>query len=264
MTPRLLTILSLILPLALVSACVPEDPPTITAAPPDASQPIAPGQSVEITMPPPVSQVVPTVLPLPVRIDQRQRYVDADRAFSIDVPLGWTETRQDIAAGANDVQLGTVFAPAESNALLSITHFNNGQRPSSLGVTTNQVLKLTGWTELQDYQELRRENVIQREGEALRVDVTYTRNNGVPMHSLVLFQIDGTNFSMVNLGVERGSYLENESAIRQILDSYRVPGMGEPSSAPAVGQEDEAAEEAAPAEGDAEATEDGAQGESDA
>ncbi len=224
-----------VLAMASLAACAPQDPPTITAPPPDAGamgSNLAPGQSIEITMPPPdAPRIVPTVVAQPLTIDARERYVDAERAFSIDVPVGWEETRQEIAAGANDVQLGTVFASPENSGLLSITQFDNGQRPASLGVTTNQVLKLTGWTDLPDFQELRRENVIQREGEALRIDATYTRNNGIAMRSLVLFQIDGTTFSMVNLGVERGSFNENEGVMREILDTYRVPGVGQAEAA---------------------------------
>ncbi|MCB0215841.1 MAG: hypothetical protein KDH92_04340 [Chloroflexi bacterium] len=208
-----------------VAACSPQDPPTITPAPPTppGGQALAPGQSFEITLPPPAP--VKIEVP-PILIDARELYVDAERKFSIEVPPGWIEKRQTIVEGANDVKLGTVFTPAESNGLLSITQFDNGKRPASLGVTTNQVLKMTGWTDLPDFQELRRENVIQREGDALRIDVTYSRDNGVAMHSLVLFQIDGTTFSMVNLGVERGSFQANEGVMRDILDSYRVPGVG--------------------------------------
>ena len=218
-----------------VAACSPQDPPTITPAPPTpvGGQALAPGQSFEITLPPPAPAKVEVP---PLRVEARDLYVDAERKFSVEVPLGWTEKRQTIVEGANDVRLGTVFTPAEGNGLLSITQFDNGKRPASLGVTTNQVLKMTGWTDLPDFLEIRRENVIQREGDALRLDVTYSRDNGVAMHSLVLFQIDGTTFSMVNLGVERGSFQANEGVMRDILDSYRVPGVGAaPGAEPTAG-----------------------------
>jgi hypothetical protein len=57
----------------------------------------------------------------------------------------------------------------------------------------------------------------------MRLEIEYTRASGTPMHSLVLFQIDGTTFSMVHAGVERTSWTENEGSLRDILESYQVP-----------------------------------------
>lgn len=217
------------------AACTAEDPPTITAPPPAqaGAQSMVPGQTIEITVPPPVSQ--PKALP-PIKIGASSLHVDAEGLFAIELPLGWLENRQETVT--DDVKLGTVFSPAENNAVLSITQFDNGKRPASLGVTTNQVLKMTGWTDLPGFEELARENVIERDGDALRIDAIYSRSNGAPMRSLVLFQIDGTTFSMVNLGVERGSWTANEGKIRDLLATYKAPApagsfpTAEPAAAP--------------------------------
>jgi hypothetical protein len=219
--------------LAFSAACTSQDPPTITAPPPaqPGTQPLSSGQTIEITVPPPQPQSLP-----PIKIGASAMHVDAGGLFAIELPLGWVENRQDTVT--DDVKLGTVFSSAENNGVLSITQFDNGKRPASLGVTTNQVLKMTGWTDLPGFEELARENVIERDGDALRIDVVYSRSNGVPMRSLVLFQIDGTTFSMVNLGVTRESWTANEGKIRDLLATYRAPApagsfpTADPSAAP--------------------------------
>jgi len=167
---------------------------------------------------------LPAVLP-PVRIGDLVTYVDAGGRFSMDVPAGWKETRQPAARPGSHVVLGTVFQPPDVNALITVTHFDSGRRPVAIGSTANEVLTMTGVMDLPGYIEIGREQVIERPGEALRVEMAYTTSEGVAMHSLVLFQIDDTTFSMVNVGVEARSWRDNQGAIRGLLGSYRVPAM---------------------------------------
>jgi hypothetical protein len=141
----------------------------------------------------------------------------------MDIPAGWTEDRQPPAKPGSYVVLGTVFQPKELNGLITITQFDSGTRPAAVGTTANEVLGYTKVMELPSYLELGREQVIERPDDALRIEMTYTRSDGVPMHSLVLFQIDGTTFSMVNVGVEAGSWAKNEAVVRDMLATYEVP-----------------------------------------
>ncbi len=205
-----------------LAACAPTDPPTIT--PPAPSQPLgapSPGmvpgdtRGFTITMPPPAAG--------PVSIDKVVPYLDAEGKFSLDVPDGWTESRHT-AELTGDAKLGTVFVSPNKNGILSITHFDNGKVPESLGGTANGVMKLTGITDEPDFKELSRTAVIDRPGGAMISEVSYTRrNSGIPMHALLLFQLDGTTFSLVNLAVEQGSWAENEGMLRDILATYHVP-----------------------------------------
>ena len=212
-----------------VVGCVPGDPPTVTPAP--QPSPVATGASViEITVGPPVVPGGPMPVPAgPIAIAELVAYRDAAGAFSMSVPPGWVETRQPLGQPGTDVRLGTLFQAPGGTGLISVTQFDNGQVPTGLGRTANQVLELAGVLDQAGYQEVGREDVIERPDEAMRVEMTYARSNGVPMHSLVLFQIDGTTFSMVHAGVERTSWDENEARIREILDSYTVPA---PPAAP--------------------------------
>jgi hypothetical protein len=82
---------------------------------------------------------------------------------------------------------------------------------------------MTGLTDRPGYHELAREGIPDRRDTALRVEVLYETQRGMPMHSMILFQLDGTVFSMVHAGVEEHSFDENEEAIRAILRSYAVP-----------------------------------------
>ena len=251
--------------LALVAGC--NDPATVTPGATSGEPGAIPGRSsvVEMTMPAP-----PTREAVPVALDRLEAYVDAGGLFSVQIPAGWLEQRQDPSTGGSDVRVGTLFQAPDGDGLLSITQFDNGREPSSLGTTVNTVLRdVTGWMDQPGYRELDRESVVERPGEAMRVEIVYDRSNGVPMHSLALFQIDGTTFSMVNLSVAEGSFLANESVLREVLRSYRVPAAAavEP---PAL--EENAGEGEAGAAGEASPTgavetgdgESGATGEADA
>jgi hypothetical protein len=154
-------------------------------------------------------------------------YRDPDGRFSMDIPAGWVETRQPPAQPGSSVVLGTVFQPPEGNALITITQFDSGRRPSAVGSTANEVLQMSGVMDRPGYVELGREQVIERPNEALRVEIAYTRGDGTPMHSLVLFQIDGTVFSMVHMGVVEDGWRDTEGAIRDALASYRVPAASD-------------------------------------
>ncbi|MFN2114977.1 MAG: hypothetical protein ACK2T6_04625 [Anaerolineae bacterium] len=210
----------------LVTGCE-SQPPTVTPAPAgDDSQQGA--TSIEITIEPPGSvgaqagaEVLEVAVP-PITLSEITPYVDADGAFSIDLPAGWPEQRQPMEA-SSDIRLGTYFQPSTRNALVTITQFDNGQAPTSLGATANDVMRKSGVMDQPNYLELGRESVIERADDAMRIELAYTRSDGVDMHSLVLFQVDGTTFSMVHVGVEAGSWAENEGVIRDILASYRVP-----------------------------------------
>jgi hypothetical protein len=169
--------------------------------------------------PPPGSSgpiMVPT-LALPVV----EPYRDPAGLFSLNVPAGWLAQPQPLTQG--DAKVGVLFPAPEGTGFVSVTQFDNGQKPAVLGSTVNQVLELTGVTEMPGFMELSRTNVIERPEEAVRVELIYTRSDGVPMHSLVLFQIDGTALSMVNASVEAGSWSSTESVLLDILSSYRKP-----------------------------------------
>jgi len=206
----------------LTSACKPSAPPTVTPVAPGAEG--SPGTVFELTMPPPQAMD-----PVPVSIGELEFYADPAGAFSLNVPQGWLEARQPDPGPESEVKLGVVFQAPNGDGLLTITQFDNGRRPDSLGFTINNVLRdVTGWMNQPGYFEHGRESVIEREGDAMRVQISYQRSNGIPMHSLVLFQIDGTTFSMVNVGVEEGSWTDNEGSIRRILGSYQVPAATVP------------------------------------
>lgn len=212
---------------ALLAACT-GTPPTVTPA----AQGAQPGGStvVEITMPPPDAMATPggPANVLPLALGEAAPYRDANGKFSMDVPVGWPEQRQPVGRSGSDVKLGTLFQSPANNAFITVTHFDNGQAPTSLGAMINQILRTSGWMDRPGFQELARENVMDREGEALRAQIAYTRGDGVPMHSLVLFQVDGTTLSMVNFAVERRSWQANEGQIRDLLDTYRVPAAPTP------------------------------------
>jgi len=222
------------------SACVPSSPPTLTPAPTALTTegaPIGKGQTLVITVAPPAGGAeaapAPVGTPRPLDLASRQVVMDPGQLFEIEVPLGWAESRQQIAS--KDVKLGTVFNRPGGGGLVSITQFDNGRRPSSLGYTANQVLTLTGFTKQQDFREFNREKVMEREDEAMRVDVGYTTPKGTEMRSLVLFQIDGTTFSMVNVAIPDVEWQGHESEVRAILRSYRGPSAGAappPTSSP--------------------------------
>jgi len=224
--------------------CAPADPPTITAPPPGQAPaiPVNPGAGggVEITLAPPGVPPAPSTIE-PVTIGALVAYQDAGGKFGMDVPDGWAEARQTEKL-SGDAKLGTVFGSPNGSGLVSVTQFDNGQVPEALGMTANQVMKLTGVTNQPNYMEIGRHNVLQRPGEAMTVEMTYTGSTGIPMRSLMLFQIDGTTFSMVNAAVEAQSWNENEGMIRDILASYKgptgagvrqVPGAPQTPGAPA-------------------------------
>lgn len=211
-----------------VAACTPGSPPTLTPAPTALTAegtPISRGETLVITVPPPpegqAPAPAPVGTPLPLDMANRQPVTDPGQLFQIEVPSGWTEARQQLAS--KDVRLGTAFNRPGGGGLVSITQFDNGRRPSSLGFTANQVLTLTGFTKQQDFREFNREKVMEREDEAMRVDVGYTTPRGTEMRSLVLFQIDGTTFSMVNVAIPDAEWQAHESEVRAILRSYRGP-----------------------------------------
>lgn len=212
-----------------LAGCAPADPPTVTPPPPGSLPGVpaggTPGNTViEMTMAPPAPVTAEAIL-----IGSVQPYRDAEGGFAIDTPEAWTESRQT-AELSGDTRLGTVFTSDNRSGLLSITQFDNGRTPTSLGATANQVMDLTGFRNQPGFEELNRTNVGGQEGRAMLVEASYLRNNGVPMRGLILFQIDGTTFSMVNLAVESGSWVENEGAIRRILSSYRGPSAPSPAS----------------------------------
>jgi hypothetical protein len=221
----------------LLTACRPADPPTITpsAAGPTPGSPgavVVPGDErvVTLTMAPGATRPPDAIEP--VMIEAVTAYQDAEGQFSLEVPEGWTETRKTDAL-TGDAKLGTVFVAPNGNGLLSITHFDNGKVPASLGGTANGVMKLTGITDEPDFLEIGRSAVADRPETAMISEITYTRrNSGVPMHALLLFQIDGTTFSLMNVAVEQKSWNENEGIIRDIVASYQVPAgaAGTPAS----------------------------------
>lgn len=215
--------LPLFAPVLLLAACRSVDPPTVT---PSAAQ-SGGATTIEMTVPAP-SQ--PQLAPVPVTIGAGALFDDPGGLFKIEVPDGWTESRQPLDPVKNPfLKVGTVFlAPGGGDALLSVTQWDSGKKPSGLGATINQVLReVTGWMNQPGYREVNRETVMERKGEALRIEIQYTRSSGVAMHSLALFQIDGTTFSMVNVSVEEGSWHGNEARVRELLRSY-VPNAAAP------------------------------------
>lgn len=211
---RLLTLVALGAVLAWSSVgCQPTLPPTVTPGPPPAAT--SDEDAVEI----PINQGV--------EIDQVLTYTDPEGQFSIDIPSGWAEIRQPDEELSPDMKVGVVFQPAAANALLTVTQFDNGQVPQSVGATANSVLEMTGWPDQEGYREIARETPIGGEGASMRLEIEYTRGTGQTMHSLVLFQIDGTTFSMVHFGVEAPSWEANEGIIRDILETYRVPAVSQ-------------------------------------
>jgi hypothetical protein len=214
---------AILLVAAMPAACTAPVPPTITPAPTAGAGGTV--QEIQVNPRPGATGAVAVAVP-PVAIGAMVGFRDPGGAFSLDLPVGWVEDRQTIDPTKGDVKLGTYFQPVERNAMLSITQFDSGKAPESLGVTINQVLQLSGVMDQPNYAEIDREKVIERESSAMRVQLSYTRTDGVDMHSLVLFQVDGTVFSMVHLGVVAGSWQANEGRIRDILASYRVPAAG--------------------------------------
>jgi len=205
--------LTAVLAVASATACTPPDPATVTPS----ADPTAVTNVIEITVPPPIRT------PQPVTIDALEAYVEPESRFSLNVPSGWVGAAQ-APSEQSDIVLGMVFQAPGGDGLLSVTHFDNGRAPSSVGATANAVLRdVSGWMQQPGYREVGRETVLERPGEALRMEIVYERNSGVPMHSLVLFQIDGTVFSMVNVAVEESSWPANQGLIRDVLGSYRVP-----------------------------------------
>lgn len=206
--------------------CRGADPATVTPAPTGPS-----GSTViEVTVEAPAA-----LAPVPVTIGATAPFRDPTGLFALDVPTGWTESRQPLDPAKNPfVKVGTVFlAEGAADGLISVTQWDNGQRPNGLGVTINQVLRdVTGWMDQPGYREVNRETVMERKGEAMRIEIQYSRSTGVAMHSLALFQIDGTVFSMVNVSLEEGSWKANETAVRAILRSYQ-PNPGPAATAPA-------------------------------
>lgn len=197
--------------------CTAEAPATVTPGPYATAQP---AREVEIPVnPPPGGPSGPAVVP-PVTVDALVDYTEPEGRYALQVPLGWPAQPQPLSG---DAQVGTLFPAPEGNAFVTVTQFDNGQRPVALGSAINQVLGMTGVTTLDNYQELDRAPVIERPGDAMRLELAYNRSDGVPMRSLVLFQIDGTTLSMVNASVEAGSWQANESRLHDIMASYRAP-----------------------------------------
>lgn len=201
-------------------------PPTIT--PPSGSPPPTGARVIEI----PLSTVpaASALTPQPLVIEKLVPFREETGLFSLQIPDGWVAQRQPSGQAGSDVRVGYSFQPLTGSGLLTVTQFDNGTPPAALGQTINSVLKLTGWTNQPGYRELGRENVLGREGRAMRVEIEYLRR-GVLMHSLTLFSIDGTTFSMVNFAVEGSQWLDNQAVIRDVLASYRVPAEA-PATAP--------------------------------
>lgn len=198
----------------------PGPPPTVDISQGQSPQGTPPVQVVEMTLPPPAT--LPPVAPQAILIGPTTPYREPAGRFSIDAPTGWNAEPQQVTQ-TGDIKVAIVFPDPTGNGLVTVTHFDNGKTPAAFGATVNGLLKQTGLTERPGYQELSREQVPDRKDTALRVEVLYERSNGLPMHSMVLFQLDGTTFSLVHAGVEEQSWDENEEQIRAILRSYKVP-----------------------------------------
>jgi hypothetical protein len=219
-------VLPLVAILALLAACQPTAPSTIT--PPAGLE--ATGRTIDIPIDEPVvgTAVPGSVNPPPLALDNLVLYREPEGRFSINTPADWPAIPQSLGAGQTDAKLGYLFASPVGNGLLSVTHFDNGQAPTNIGNLATQVLELSGVTRQPGYTELGRTSVPEREGQALRVQLEYARSDGVRMQGAVLFQADGTTFSMVNLSVARDSWAANEGTILDILSSYRVPAVQVP------------------------------------
>jgi hypothetical protein len=200
--------------------------PTVAVAAPGSGQQA--GTTIELTVPPPPSP--PPVTPQPITIGKLVPYTEPNGRFSITVPEGWTASSNTLSP-TSDVKLSMAWQPPETNGLVTVTHFDNGKTPVSFGATVNGLLKQTGLTERPGYVELAREQVPDRKGDAMRIELEYRRSNGVPTHSLILFELDGSVFSMVHAGVESGSWKANDMQVREILRSYRVLAGAAPTQA---------------------------------
>lgn len=194
-----------------------------TVTPPVPTQPI--GSTIEMTVNPPPGGSGPMIVPT-LQVPELVPYSEPAGLYSLSVPSGWTAQAQPISQ--SDARVGTLFAAPEGTGIVTVTQFDNGQRPAVLGSTANQILELTGVTKLPGYMEVSRSNVIERPEEAIKVELVYTRSDGLPMHALVLFQLDGTTMSMVNAGVEEGSWQTASSVFHDVLSTYRVPAAPAP------------------------------------
>ena len=227
MSPRNTPMIVAVVTLAgLLTACRQSDPPTLTPAPTALTTegvPVTQGQPVIVTVAPPTGGQAegPIGTPSPLVLAERESFSDPGGLFQIDVPRGWTEARQQLTS--KDIRVGTAFNRPGGGGLVSVTQFDNGRKPKSLGFTANQVLQLTGFTTQQDFREFNREKVMDSEDRAMRVDVGYTTPRGTDMRSLILFQIDGTSFSMVNVAIPDAEWSAHEAEVREILRSYKVP-----------------------------------------
>lgn len=202
--------------LAVMAAGCASDPATVTPAMPTQQL----GSTIEMTVNPPPGQSGPVIVAT-LQVPDLVQYSEPAGLYSLSVPTGWTAQTQPLSQ--SDARVGTLFAAPEGTGIVTVTQFDNGQRPAVLGATANQILELTGVTKLPGYMELARTNVIERPEEALMVELSYTRSDGLPMHALVLFQLDGTTMSMVNAGVEQGSWPVASPVFHDILATYRVP-----------------------------------------
>jgi hypothetical protein len=178
-----------------------------------------------MTVAPPAT--APPVAAGPITLGATAPYREPGGRYQLEVPTDWPAMPQTVS-GAPDVKVATVFQAAAGNGLVTVTQFDNGKTPVAFGATVNGLLKQTGLTDRPGYLELAREQVPDRRDTALRVEQLYERQNGLPMHSMILFQLDGTVFSMVHAAVEEQSWTENEEAIRAILRSYQVPAPPAP------------------------------------
>lgn len=200
-------------------ACTQELPPTVTPGLPVAAT--TPGLVVEMTVPAPQRSAPVVVDVRPLVITELAAYRDPEGRYSMRVPTGWPANPQPVSG--SDHKLGVLFPAPEGNGFISVTQFDNGRAPMSVGTMASQVMDMTGVTRAPGYIELARESVIERPDSALRVHVAYVTSAGINMQSLSLFQVDGTVFSMVTAAAVAEGFRDVESALRQILGSYRVP-----------------------------------------
>ena len=206
---------------AALTACVEEVPATITPVPQGEV-----GRSVEIPVNPSTGGEggMPLEIP-PLKIEQLVLFREPEGKFSLEVPGTWPPQPQDVGNDpTSDVRLGMLFPSPEGNGLVTVTQFDNGRPPQNIGNLASQVLQMSGVTEQRGYRETARSNVLEREGQAIRVALEYLRGNE-PMQALVLFQADNTTFSMVNVSVVKNSWQANETAVHDILGSYSVPAV---------------------------------------
>jgi hypothetical protein len=213
-------VLPLCVVLAMATACQSGPPPTIT---PGSVQ--TGGTTIDIPLDEPAGVPIdPANLP-PLAIDSLEMFRDAQERFSLQVPPNWIVEDQSVGGTGSDVRLGYLFSSPEGTGLISITQFDNGRPPENVGNLASQVMEMSGVTAQPGFVELRRANVLERQGQAIRVELSYNRSDGVPMHSLVQFQADGTVFSMVNVSVHTASWPANERFVHDILGSYQVPAV---------------------------------------